>query len=121
FHPYHPDAPAAPLGDGTFAGRHTADLLVESARRGWMPSVPTFTRNPLDIADDAVAANPDDPAAAVAEAVRAGRLEFAGQDPDAPENWPRVLTLWRANLLGSSGKGNEYFLRHLLGTDSSVR
>jgi nitrate reductase alpha subunit len=32
-----------------------------------------------------------------------------------------VLTVWRANLLGSSAKGNEYFLRHLLGADSSVR
>ncbi len=43
------------------------------------------------------------------------------EDPDAPENFPRVLTVWRANLLGSSGKGNEYFLKHLLGTDSAVR
>ncbi len=32
-----------------------------------------------------------------------------------------MLTIWRANLLGSSAKGNEYFLRHLLGTDHSVR
>ena len=32
-----------------------------------------------------------------------------------------MLTVWRANLLGSIGKGNEYFLRHLLGTDSAVR
>ena len=32
-----------------------------------------------------------------------------------------MLTVWRANLLGSSAKGNEYFLKHLLGTDSSVR
>ena len=32
-----------------------------------------------------------------------------------------MLTIWRANLLGSSGKGNEYFLKHLLGTDSSLR
>ena len=52
---------------------------------------------------------------------RAGELRFACEDPDAPENWPRVLTMWRANLFGSSGKGNEYFLKHLLGTDSSVR
>ena len=29
-----------------------------------------------------------------------------------------MLSIWRANLLGSSGKGNEYFLKHLLGTDS---
>ena len=32
-----------------------------------------------------------------------------------------MLTVWRANLLGSSGKGHEYFLRHLLGTDDAVR
>ncbi len=32
-----------------------------------------------------------------------------------------MLTVWRANLLGSSGKGNEYFLKHLLGAEHSVR
>ena len=32
-----------------------------------------------------------------------------------------MLAIWRANLLGSSGKGNEYFLKHLLGTDNSLR
>ena len=32
-----------------------------------------------------------------------------------------MLTAWRANLLGSSSKGNEYFLRHLLGTTSNLR
>ena len=53
--------------------------------------------------------------------LKSGELDFAGEDPDAPENYPRILSIWRANLLGSSGKGNEYFLKHLLGTDSSVR
>ena len=52
---------------------------------------------------------------------KSGDLRFAAEDPDAPENFPRVLTIWRANLLGSSGKGNEYFLKHLLGTDTSLR
>jgi nitrate reductase / nitrite oxidoreductase, alpha subunit len=42
------------------------------------------------------------------------------QDPDAPENWPRNLFVWRSNLLGSSGKGHEYFLKHLLGTEHGV-
>src|SRR5690606_31272335 len=42
------------------------------------------------------------------------------QDPDAPENWPRNLFVWRSNLLGSSGKGHEYFLKHLLGTQHGV-
>ena len=31
------------------------------------------------------------------------------------------MTVWRANLLGSSGKGMEYFMRHLLGVDDAVR
>ena len=52
---------------------------------------------------------------------KSGDLRFAAEDPDAPENFPRVLAIWRANLLGSSGKGNEYFLKHLLGTDNSLR
>ena len=53
--------------------------------------------------------------------LRAGRLRFAGEDPDNPVNFPRVMTIWRANLLGSSGKGMEYFMRHLLGVDDAVR
>ncbi len=53
--------------------------------------------------------------------LRAGTLKFACEDPDAPENWPRIVTLWRANLLGSSAKGAEYFTKHLLGTHSSLR
>lgn len=53
--------------------------------------------------------------------LKAGRLAFACQDPDAPENFPRVLSVWRSNLLGSSAKGNEYFLKHLLGAASAVR
>ncbi len=118
---YRADALASPLGQGRFAGRHTADLLAQSARLGWMPSMPTFDRSPLDVADEAIAANPENPAQFIAESLVDGRLGFACTDPDTPQNWPRVLTVWRANLLGSSAKGNEYFLRHLLGTDASLR
>jgi nitrate reductase alpha subunit len=118
---YDAGALASPTGDGRFAGRHTADLVAESARLGWMPSMPTFDRNPLSVADEAIAARPDDPTSYVADALGTGELGFACTDPDAPANWPRVLTVWRANLLGSSAKGNEYFLRHLLGTDASLR
>ena len=42
------------------------------------------------------------------------------EDPDEPENWPRNLFVWRSNLLGASGKGHEYFLKHLLGTQHGV-
>ena len=39
------------------AGRQmTADVIAQSARMGWMPSYPTFDRNPLDLSDDAAAA-----------------------------------------------------------------
>jgi nitrate reductase / nitrite oxidoreductase, alpha subunit len=114
------DAFASPAGQGRFAGMTTADLLAQSARLGWMPSYPTFNWNPLDLAD-AVERSGREPGPFVASELAAGRLRFAAEDPDAPENYPRVLTVWRANLLGSSGKGNEYFLKHLLGASSSVR
>ncbi|MFE9611042.1 nitrate reductase subunit alpha [Streptomyces sp. NPDC006012] len=110
------DVLASPLGEGRFAGMTAADCLALSARVGWMPSYPTFDRNPLELGE----VDGDPVARAVAE-LRAGTLRFACEDPDAPENWPRVLTLWRANLLGSSAKGAEYFTRHLLGTHSSLR
>ncbi len=111
-------APAA--GGGRLAGRSTADVIALSARLGWMPSYPTFDRNPLDLADD-VAASGRPAAELVPELLTSGALRFAAEDPDAPENFPRVLTIWRANLLGSSAKGDEYFLHHLLGTDSNLR
>ena len=42
-------------------------------------------------------------------------------DPDHPDNWPRNMFVWRSNILGSSGKGHEYFLKHLLGTSNGVQ
>ena len=42
------------------------------------------------------------------------------EDPDAPENWPRVWYIWRGNALMSSAKGHEYFLKHYLGTHTNT-
>ena len=111
---------ASPLGTGLFKGMSMSDCVAKSVRMGWMPSYPTFNRNPLKICDDAVEAG-ETPQDYVVSQLRSGDLEFAADDPDAAENWPRVMTVWRANLLGSSSKGNEYFLRHLLGTNNQVR
>ena len=86
------------------------DLLAQSVRLGWSPSYPTFDRSSLTLADDAEAAGMEVPAF-VAQELKEGRLKFAVEDPEAEENHPRVLSLWRSNLLGSSAKGNEYFLR----------
>ncbi|MEV4374918.1 nitrate reductase subunit alpha [Nonomuraea sp. NPDC049637] len=111
---------ASPLGEGRFAGRSFADCNAQAARLGWLPSHPTFDRNPLELADEA-AARGVPVAEHVVDELKAGRLRFAAEDPGDPANFPRVLTVWRANLLGSSGKGNEYFLRHLLGADAEAR
>jgi nitrate reductase alpha subunit len=120
YDPFTADATASPLARGDLTGRATADVIATSARLGWMPSYPTFNRNPLGLADRADSSGRSVEQFVVDE-VRSGALRFACEDPDAPENWPRILTVWRANLLGSSAKGNEYFLRHLVGADSALR
>ena len=109
---------ASPLATGEIAKMPMADTLTKSVRMGWLPSYPTFNRNPIDIVNDAQAEGID-PKDYVVRELKSGNLSFACEDPDAPENFPRVLTVWRANLLGSSGKGNEYFLHHLLGADGA--
>ncbi|HQR80327.1 MAG TPA: nitrate reductase subunit alpha, partial [Actinomycetota bacterium] len=114
------DLLATPLGDGMFENTTMIDTLAQSARSGWMPSFPSLNRNPIEIVKQAREQGLE-PAAYVKQQLLSGDLKFAVEDPDAPENWPRVLTVWRANLLGSSSKGNEYFLKHLLGTSNAVR
>jgi nitrate reductase / nitrite oxidoreductase, alpha subunit len=111
---------ASPLGRGLFDGRTFADCIAQAARLGWTPSHPAFGRNPLDLCDEASRAGVP-VADYVTGELTAGRLRFAADDPDDPANWPRVLTVWRANLLGSSGKGMEYFMRHLIGSHDAVR
>ncbi|GKT08278.1 hypothetical protein DSTSK_15830 [Desulforhabdus sp. TSK] len=102
---------------------HPADFNVLAARLGWLPSYPQFNANPLKICEDALADGAADDAsikARTVEKLRNGDLKFAVEDPCHPANIPRILFLWRANLLGASGKGHEYFLDHLLGADHAV-
>ena len=113
------DSLTSPLAEGGLAGMTMADLYLSATRQGWLPSHPSFDRNPLDLAEDALSSGMA-PAEYVADELKAGRLHFAAEDPDDPANFPRVITTWRCNLLGSSGKGHEYFLRHLLGADNAL-
>jgi len=117
---YRPSDLASPLGRGLFEDKHIVDVNALGARLGWLPSFPSFDRSTLDLADEAERAGAD-PAEHVVEELRSGRLRFACEDPGAPDNHPKVMTVWRANVLGSSGKGAEYFLKHMLGTESAVR
>ncbi len=54
------------------------------------------------------------------QGLKSGDLKLSCDDPDNPANWPRNMFIWRSNLLGASGKGHEYFLKHLLGTKHGV-
>ena len=108
--------------DGAAAGAggtHPADCNALAARLGWLPSYPTFDRNPLDLTEEAEREGIPVSDYVVRE-LKAERLRFACEDPDAPGNHPKVLTVWRSNLLGSSSKGHEYFLKHLLGVESNA-
>lgn len=109
-------SPTAPEGDWDAS---LIDYNIRAERMGWLPSAPQLKTNPLEVAKAAKAAGKEIPAY-VAEKLKSGDLEMSCEDPDAPENWPRNLFVWRSNLLGSSGKGHEYFLKHLLGTDHGV-
>ncbi|UTT50235.1 nitrate reductase subunit alpha [Rhodococcus gordoniae] len=117
---YRADALSSPLGRGRFRDKHTMDVMASAVAMGWSPFYPQFDRNTHDVVDDARAAGREIPEY-VAQQLAEGNLKLAVTDPDDPRNWPRVLSVWRSNLLGSSSKGNEYFLRHLLGTDSNVQ
>ncbi len=114
-----PEDISSPLGAGRFAGMTSIDVMAQSARSGWMPSYPQFNRSSTALGAEA-AASGKDAGEFMKQKLTSGEVDFAIDDPDAEENWPRVLTVWRANLLGSSAKGNEFFLRHLLGTHSAA-
>ncbi|MDE1893572.1 MAG: nitrate reductase subunit alpha, partial [Xanthomonadaceae bacterium] len=110
----------SPLADPAKYSGSQADFNLRAIRMGWLPSAPQLDRNPLQIAAAAAKAG-QAPADYVVDQLQRGTLDFAYADPDAPANFPRVMFIWRSNLLGSSGKGHEYMLRHLLGTRHGVQ
>jgi len=110
----------SPLAD---AKRYTGSLIdfnVRAERMGWLPSAPQLQRNPLEISKEAARAGTE-PKDYVVQQLKSGKLRMSCEDPDHPDNFPRNLFVWRSNLLGSSGKGHEYFLKHLLGTVHGVQ
>ncbi|MDE3239272.1 MAG: nitrate reductase subunit alpha [Paracoccaceae bacterium] len=109
-------SPTAPEGDWNVS---LIDYNIRAERMGWLPSAPQLRQNPIEVGRAAKAAG-QAPKDYVAAGLKSGALQMSCEDPDAPENWPRNLFVWRSNLLGSSGKGHEYFLKHLLGTDNGV-
>ena len=96
------------------------DFNVRAERMGWLPSAPQLKTNPIQVVRDAEAAGAD-PKVYAAKALQDGSLQMSCEDPDDARNFPRNMFIWRSNLLGSSGKGHEYFLKHLLGTSHGVQ
>jgi nitrate reductase / nitrite oxidoreductase, alpha subunit len=95
------------------------DCNVRSERMGWLPSAPQLQENPLGLAAKAQKLKKTT-SQYVVDRLKAGDLNFSCEDPDHPDNFPRNLFIWRSNLLGSSGKGHEYMLKHLLGTQNGL-
>ncbi len=109
--------------DGSLAKGHTMDAQVRAVRNGWLPFYPQFNQNSIELAKEAQAAGAKDDEAIVryvVEKLKSRELKFSVEDPDAPENWPRVWYIWRGNALMSSSKGHEYFLKHYLGTHTNA-
>ena len=115
--------PAGAPESSTAAHEHTIDHQVRAVRRGWLPFYPQFNRNTIDLVRDAEAAgkkSEKEIADWIVEQLKSGHLRFSVEDPDAPENWPRVWYIWRGNALMASAKGHEYFLKHYLGTHTNT-
>ena len=110
----------SPLGDRKkWQNDSLIDCNVRAERMGWLPSAPQLAENPLALAKAAKKAGKE-VKAYVVDRLRSGSLKFSCEDPDDPRNFPRNLFIWRSNLLGSSGKGHEYMLHHLLGTQHGL-
>ena len=104
--------------------RHSADMNSLAVRSGWLPFYPQLDKkNPLEVIKEARAAGcktDQEVGDWVAAQFKDDKLRFAINDPDAPENHPKVLWIYRGNLLGTSMRGHEYALKHLLGTHNNV-
>ncbi|PNH96133.1 nitrate reductase subunit alpha [Vibrio diazotrophicus] len=108
----------SPLADKTRYSQHLIDMNVKAERLGWLPSSPQLNVNPLHIAKQASEAGLSATDYTV-KALKEGEIRFASEQPE--DHYPRNMFIWRSNLLGSSGKGHEYLLKYLLGTEHGIQ
>ena len=111
---YRPSDLASPARTRPARRARIVDVNALGAALGWLPSYPSFDRSTLDLVDEADRRGPIRPSTWWRSCGGPAALRLRG--PRRPGTITRrVMTVWRANLLGSSGKGHEYFLKHLLG------
>ncbi|PTE70149.1 nitrate reductase subunit alpha [Staphylococcus devriesei] len=103
--------------------QHPADYNVTAARLGWLPSYPQFNKNSLLFGEEAKEAGDASNETILKNAINSVKnkeTQFAIEDPDLRKNHPKTLFVWRSNLISSSAKGQEYFMKHLLGARSGL-
>lgn len=110
----------SPLADKKAFSGSLIDMNVRAERMGWLPSAPQLNVNPITIAKQAESAGMSAVDYTVNQ-LKEGNIRFAAEQPDSPQNFPRNLFIWRSNLLGSAGKGHEYLLKYLLGTENGIQ
>ncbi|MBZ0166653.1 MAG: molybdopterin-dependent oxidoreductase, partial [Candidatus Omnitrophica bacterium] len=109
--------------DNEMTKGHMADHIAKSVRMGWMPHYPQFKQNTLTLSKEAMEKGAKDNGEIqkyVLEKLKSKELEYSIHDPDAEENFPRVWYIWRGNAICGSMKGQEYCLKHYLGTHNAV-
>ena len=86
----------SPLADKSKWQASILDYNVRAEKMGWLPSAPQLNENPLGITKKAEAAGltPQD---FVVKNLKNGELKFACEDPDAVQNHPHNMFIWRSN------------------------
>ena len=99
----------------------TADVIAQSARMGWMPSYPTFNRNPLD-AQRRRGRGRQTGGGVRRVAAQVGRARLRGRGPGRPRELPTdPVDLARPTCSARRARATSTSSKHLLGTDSSLR
>jgi nitrate reductase alpha subunit len=106
--------------DNDMTKGHMADEIYKSVRMGHMPYYPQFNKNPLELAKESGAKSDEEIKEYVLKSLKDKSLEYAVGDVDAEENFPRIWYIWRGNSISGSMKGQEYALKHYLGTHNNT-
>lgn len=99
--------------------KHSGDYYYLATRLGWTPAYPQFNKNSIKLFDDTGKKDKDQAIQQIVQDIKQGKTKFAIENPEDPNSFPKVMFVWRGNLIGSSSKGHEYFLKHMLGTHHS--
>lgn len=110
----------SPVKRSSHSYDHSADYNELAIRLGWLPSYPQFNRSSLSFAKDYDSTDIQEISKRIVEELKNGTLQFAAEDPDAKQNQPKGMFVWRANLFASSGKGQEYMMKHMLGAENGL-